>query len=490
MPIIKTQKTKLSKKKDVLNKIKTKRKDNEHFKRKKGTNEPIQKKKKTFQEDEITSDEEEEEELLTTTKKFEENKEEELTAEEKRVLNAQNFLENIKSFEMEKAQLQDGDETKLDEDPIAVALKREILKKKKKISLEYASQLEKLNLDNCITYFKGHKKTPTCISLNSQLHQVFTGSKDRTMIHWDLLTGKKISITKNEHPKEITCCSLSSDGSILATGSIDNKIRLFDTKNGMKLIDTFEGHFKDITGLAFQLGNGHENQYQLYSSSKDRTVKVWDAKELSFVDTLYGHENEINSIDTLVTPNAVTCSNDGTCRYWKVYDESQLIYSSSKSKHPIDCIKMLKENVFISGSQDGHIYCYNKAKKKPLMTFQNAHGGNWIHSIGCLHFSDVFASGSGDGYLKLWQADIFKEVLQLKNNIPIPGFINGIEFNQQDASYLVCCIGQEHRLGKWWKNKQVKNGIAVVKLFESEDCAATKLALNNNSSNLRKEEEE
>jgi ribosomal RNA-processing protein 9 len=43
------------------------------------------------------------------------------------------------------------------------------------------------------------------------------------------------------------------------------------------------------------------------------------------------------------------------------------------------------------------------------------------------------------------------------------GFVNGLAF-AQSGRFLAAAVGQEHRLGRWWSHKAVKNGLALVKL--------------------------
>jgi ribosomal RNA-processing protein 9 len=45
----------------------------------------------------------------------------------------------------------------------------------------------------------------------------------------------------------------------------------------------------------------------------------------------------------------------------------------------------------------------------------------------------------------------------------LEGFINGIEFFDNNKS-LVAAVGKEHRLGRWSVNKNVKNGISIIKI--------------------------
>ena len=46
------------------------------------------------------------------------------------------------------------------------------------------------------------------------------------------------------------------------------------------------------------------------------------------------------------------------------------------------------------------------------------------------------------------------------------GFVNSLMFSH-GGTFLVAAIGQEHRLGRWWTDKSVKNTIAIIPLKHS-----------------------
>jgi len=47
------------------------------------------------------------------------------------------------------------------------------------------------------------------------------------------------------------------------------------------------------------------------------------------------------------------------------------------------------------------------------------------------------------------------------------GFINSLNFSS-DCEFLVAGVGQEHRLGRWWSMKDVKNSVSVIPLKKKE----------------------
>lgn len=85
-------------------------------------------------------------------------------------------------------------------------------------------------------------------------------------------------------------------------------------------------------GLAFRYGT-----HTLYSASFDRSIKLWSVDDRAYVDTLFGHQAEVLSIDALRQERVVSAGHDHTCRVWKIAEESQLIYRSHATA--MDCCR-------------------------------------------------------------------------------------------------------------------------------------------------------
>lgn len=130
------------------------------------------------------------------------------------------------------------------------------------------------------------------------------------------------------HTDEIYSLAISGDGSRLASGGKDRRIGVWDISShdkpgeGCKWIKGLRGHKDTISSLNFRM-----NTNQLYTSSFDRTVKIYDILSLNYIETLFGHQDKIQSINLLRNELAITAGGrDKTIRYWKIKDETQLVF--------------------------------------------------------------------------------------------------------------------------------------------------------------------
>lgn len=213
-----------------------------------------------------------------------------------------------------------------------------------------------------------------------------------------------------------------------------------------------------MTSLAFRRGTN-----QLYSSSKDRTIKTWSLDELGYMETLFGHQDEVVDIAALAMERCVSVgARDRTARLWKVAEESQLVFrgggSSEKRKAVpkdlltkgdlaasrtsyaeggIDRVAMIDEEMFVTGSDNGGISLWSLHKKKPVFTVPVAHGldpalkpeeasaeevpdrkvpgepqPRWITALATVPYSDLILSGSWDGWVRVWRVSEDKKRLE------------------------------------------------------------------------------
>lgn len=364
-------------------------------------------------------------------------------------------------------------------DRIAARLRKEVEDATLFIHKRVADRLTDFEFDeDSYKLLRGHKLPPTSVALMDDESSFFSGAKDGTIIRWDVSTGQEIQKIKyklptsgqfadqaaafsgmKDHEKEVLALAVSSDGRYLASGGRDKLLRIWDTRTNT-LVETFKGHRDAISGLSFRL-----NSRTLLSASFDRTVKHWNLDEMGYIETLYGHQSEVNAVDSLLRDRAVTCGRDRTVRMWKIRDESQLVFNGHKGS--IDCVKMVTEDYYVSGSEDGSIALWHINKKKPALLVTEAHGDerHWISSLSVLRKTDLVASGSSNGEIMLWKAELDNRVIEHVASIPVAGYVNDMAF-AKSGRFLIAAVGQEHRLGRWERIREARNGICLVALPE------------------------
>jgi len=343
------------------------------------------------------------------------------------------------------------------------------------------------------------------------------------------------------HVLPILCVAASQDGKYVVTGGADNRIIVWDAIT-LKPLKVFTQHRDSVTSLVFRRGTN-----QLFSSSKDRTVKIWSLDELAYVETLFGHQDEVLDVSALAQEKCVTVgARDRTARLWKVVEESQLVFRGGGAPYvnkrdansemlglkpyyegSMDRVACIDDDTFITGSDNGSLSLWNIHKKKPVFTYPLAHGqdpplnvaelsaeehpnpdnlvrepyARWITALRAVPFSDVFVSGSWDGYVRAWRITQDKRRIEplgplgrmeqnlttimdgeaiLENGVLeaelegqarqgwVPGVVNDLSIvdrgnKGKDGVLIAAAVGKEHRLGRW---KSFKDGRTSLVLFE------------------------
>lgn len=148
-----------------------------------------------------------------------------------------------------------------------------------------------LSAQHPITFLKGHDLTVTCVALEANGSTAYSGSKDNSVLCWDIEKEccKSILQPMWKHSNEknnASCCragevltlAASDDGRYVAVGGRDALIKIFDVRlsptGGSSKVDqhgpvaTFRGHKGPVTCLAFR-----SQSLQLFTGSEDRCIR-------------------------------------------------------------------------------------------------------------------------------------------------------------------------------------------------------------------------
>jgi WD40 repeat protein len=120
------------------------------------------------------------------------------------------------------------------------------------------------------------------------------------------------------HKKSIYSVAISPNNRFVVTGSFDKTARIWDANNGSFLYE-LEGHNGSISSVAISPNNRFVVTGSFNNTASDNTARIWDANNGSLLHELKGHKDGIYSVT--ISPNnrfVVTGSSDNTARIWDV----------------------------------------------------------------------------------------------------------------------------------------------------------------------------
>lgn len=84
-------------------------------------------------------------------------------------------------------------------------------------------------------------------------------------------------------------------------------------------LQAFPGHRGPVSCLTFRQGTS-----ELFSGSYDRTIKIWNVEDRTYMSTLFGHQSEVLSIDCLRKERVLTAGRDRSMQLFKVTHQSEV----------------------------------------------------------------------------------------------------------------------------------------------------------------------
>ncbi|KAF6020648.1 CSTF1 [Bugula neritina] len=215
-------------------------------------------------------------------------------------------------------------------------------------------------------------------------------------------------------------------GHLVATGSEDSSIKIIDvnrmlakanetddaesnksTKEQLEthpVIRTLYDHSAEVTCLDF-----HSHNAVLVSGSVDRTVKVFDYSKSSTkkAQKCIQEAYPVKSLNLHPTCDWLLVSTEHpTVRLYDMNTQQCFVGSNPGDQHsaPVNsCCWSSNAKVFATGSADGNIRLWDGISNKCFCTFTGAHGGSEIVSVTFSRNSKYLLSAGMDSMVKLWE---------------------------------------------------------------------------------------
>ncbi|XP_042846854.1 WD repeat-containing protein 37 isoform X1 [Panthera tigris] len=144
--------------------------------------------------------------------------------------------------------------------------------------------------------------------------QAVTASWDRTANLFDVETAELVhSLTG--HDQELTHCCTHPTQRLVVTSSRDTTFRLWDFRDpSIHSVNVFQGHTDTVTSAVFTVGDN------VVSGSDDRTVKVWDLRNMRSPIATIRTDSAINRINVCVGQKIIALPHDN--RQVRLFDMS------------------------------------------------------------------------------------------------------------------------------------------------------------------------
>ena len=265
------------------------------------------------------------------------------------------------------------------------------------------------------TIESAHEKAITCLTYILKRNEIATGSVDETIKIWKINYKKgEISLNKEltGHSDSITCLKDFPKLNCFCSTSSDNTIKLWDCSS-LKCLKTLKYHTKCVLSCCYNpLG-----KKEIFSGGEDLNIIVWSTEKgiekYEEIKALKGHTKRVSSLAYADDFNyLLSGSDDKTLRVWdtKNIEDIQCIKIIKDMMSPVDFLLYL-ENRLIVGCEDGLISFIkmNKMKRCRSVKFSNSP----IYSINIFHKHRYLLIGNKDGKARVWKIGTNKrEVLK------------------------------------------------------------------------------
>ena len=222
------------------------------------------------------------------------------------------------------------------------------------ITLRYTPQavFKVRAVSRCASSLPGHGEAILSAAFShASSSRLATGSGDATARIWDCDTGTPVH-TLQGHTSWVLVVSWSPDDAAIATGSMDNSVRLWNSKTGEPRGPPLKGHSKWITALAWEPYHLQApGRPRVASSSKDATVRIWDAVSNRIETVLSGHKGSVSCVCWGGTGKIYTSSHDKVIKVWDV-TKGTLINTLSAHAHWVNHLALSTDFVLRAAYHD------------------------------------------------------------------------------------------------------------------------------------------
>jgi serine-threonine kinase receptor-associated protein len=234
------------------------------------------------------------------------------------------------------------------------------------------------------------------VALNYDGTRAATGAADFSAKIWDAKSGQEEHSFQHNHI--VKSVAFNPQGNLLVTGSNEKIIRIFDLQRPDAEPAKMMGHESNLRHCEFYTEN------IIVSCSDDKTIRLWDVTSAQEIRKLE-FPNIVSDIEVSTQNRLLTITHGNTVAFWNL-DNLSLIKEFEVPTQIHSASLKPDKSIFVCGGEDFKLYKYDFDTGIELEAFKGHFG-----PVHCVRFSpdaELYASGSEDGTLRLWQTTVGK----------------------------------------------------------------------------------
>ena len=226
------------------------------------------------------------------------------------------------------------------------------------------------------------------------------------------------------HGDPVAGCTFAPNGLCVASTSRDMTVRLWDASSG-ELVRVMLGHEDSVKACAFS-----PDGRRIVSASDDRTLRLWDVSSGELVRVLLGHEDSVTAC--AFSPDGrwiASGSMDQTVRLWDAATGVHVRTMDGHEDTVTGCTFSPEGRTIASASRDGKVRVWNVATGFLALTME----GHEMSANSCAFSTDgeCIVSAHDGGKLLLWdvaKGELVREILGPTGSVTACAFSPGGEY--------------------------------------------------------------
>ncbi|XP_071953471.1 transducin beta-like protein 3 [Antedon mediterranea] len=261
---------------------------------------------------------------------------------------------------------------------------------------------------NC-QILRGHTDIVLSVDVFNDKKTMASSSKDNTVRLWKMNTEQKFECigVAFGHTHSVGAIALSRlSGNFIVSGSEDCTVKVWNIPENLKPSNspqhlavnfTHRAHEKDINSVAVA-----PNDKLLVTASLDKTAKLWNLENHTFLGTFRGHKRSIWCVQFSPADQVVaTSSADGTIKIWSITDFSCVKTFQGHDTSVLRVAFLTRGMQLLSSGSDGLLKIWSIKDNECLTTYDEHSDKLWALTVNSSE--DTVATGGADSVIAFWK---------------------------------------------------------------------------------------